>query len=272
MNGIEYMLWWLTERNMIDWRVLSAATIAFWNGQNPYAAIVSNVPQDRAFNPFWTFIILGPLAVFPTPVVSVLIVILAIILISLLAYKEKYSKLQVVCLIGAFSLWSSLGLGNIDWLVLTGGLLLPAPIGLLFLAMKPQTTYPLILVMLLQAYDKGMEKDKIKGAIKELIYTGAPLAILTIVWLAVYGLHTTDIHTNTGNVSIWPYGLIAGVPMMLISLYRRNKKLALASGSFVTPYLSFNSMYAMSVAYPVIGLFSVVIEMLGQLLRAYHIL
>jgi hypothetical protein len=137
--------------------------------------------------------------------------------------------------------------GNTDsfvWL----GLLMPMPVGLFFLTIKPQVTFLVIAVLALRRLDRA--------GLPAVVGAFLPVGIATVLWLLIFGLpnYWFEHMLHSGpDASLWPYGLIAGVPIGVWALYKRSVRLAMLAGPLCAPYLTINSYVAFSYAYPLLG-------------------
>ncbi len=228
---------------LFDFETIMRAARALLAGQNPYRA---GSGTDRFFNPPWALLFAIPLigirsneAVFAV-VVGALVLI--IIFTSLRLSRSPLSALTASLGAGTFG---ALAYGNLDPLVWLG-LLTPLPLGIALLAIKPQATALVIIVLLL----KRLEQKGLMSCVIAIL----PTAMLTAVWLLAFGLPDWNMSGNGGNIGIWPYGLIVGLPLAALAVWRRSIRLAMFCGPLCTPYLSVNSFLGMSYAYPLAGL------------------
>ena len=229
------LLEFLFERNMLDWEAISRGVLAFLSGQNPY--LVGH-DSSRFFNPIWSALLLAPLAELPANMQPITLAVLPLVVAVMLSRHFRFRGLRLLLFLLTPTLWFCIAYGNIDWLVWLG-LLLPTPIGLLLLAIKPQTTVLVILVILLRMKPQHR------------LLAVLPLTFAVAWWVFGYGVYAP--HNNSGNIAWWPYSLILGVPLAVLSLWRKSLKLAMVAGVFCTPYVSVTGLWGLSLATPVFG-------------------
>ena len=121
--------------------------------------------------------------------------------------------------------------GNVEWIPLLG-VLFPAPIALIFYTTKPQATIGLILVTLLLEWDRAQWK----GVLLAII----PTLVLAVVTTAIYGLPPVPGPNNPGQHSLFPYSLLVGIPVLILAMKKRDERLSLFVGPFVSPYVTFH--------------------------------
>lgn len=143
----------------------------------------------------------------------------------LLTQRRIGMTLLLMC--SPLPLWSA-WYGNIEALVLLGAALTPT-IGIWLVLVKPQIGLVMALLFLVQRWDE----TKSIGAVARL---ALPVGVALFVSLMLGMLHTTPVN-EVWNISIWPIGLIIGIPATLIALYYRANDAALFAGPFVSPYL-----------------------------------
>lgn len=233
MSGLEFAWFWLAHRPMIDWAVFMHALQVWLTGGNPYAGI-------EFANPIWTLALLSPFALIPADWQPLAILLVTLILAALLCRRFQLRGPGLVLVMASPVVWWSIGYGNIDALALSG-LLLPAPIGLVILAIKPQATAPLMLITLLKVYDDG--------GLKRAVLSAAPVTMLGLAWLGIYGLHFSNTNFG-GNASLFPYSLILGLPALILAVKVRSERLALLAGPCLSPYASLSSFLGPALVLP----------------------
>ena len=130
-------------------------------GHNPYLVPTFN-------NPPWTLLPLIPFALLPESIGTTFYFVFSVLAYAFVAHKLQARPLAFV----AFMLSSPVLYGlyrlNIDALVLVG-FVLPAPIGLFFVMMKPQMGMAMAMYWLVQAWKTG--------GIKKVALTFGPVVI-----------------------------------------------------------------------------------------------
>jgi hypothetical protein len=222
----------------IDWRLhFYSATLAMLRGESPYGV-------TGVCNPPWLFVALIPAALFGEQFGALLLFAASIIAIGATMWKLSRGKwwaaaLGLTCPLVLAGLYT----GNVDALALCG-LVMPAPLGLLFLAIKPQIGAVAIVWRLARVYQSGGWREVAKAA--------APLTALSIVSLAVFGTQpiraASDAIALTWNCAparwIGQGALVVGVLLAIVAVMAKERGAAWAvtAGAFVTPYLGGQSL------------------------------
>lgn len=125
--------------------------------------------------------------------------------------------------------------GNIDWLALLG-FVLPARIGLFFLAIKPQIGIALILFLV---YRSLLEKKFLK--------TFTPFILVTLASFLLYGFWPLKFGAVQPeyNASAWPISLPFGIVLLVAALHRQKQRLAQAISPLLSPHVMFHSWVSM---------------------------
>ncbi len=153
--------------------------------------------------------------------------------------------------------------GNIDWVVLAA-LVVPAPLGVWLALSKPQLGWILAAIMLL-----AMPRRHAAGTVAAL---AAGLGISYLL-----GMRAPDLATmRLWNSAPWPWGMIAGIPLVIMALLKRDRDLALGASLLVSPYWQFPSFVA---AWPVavrsrlwwlLWLAAMLLQFIGQIVALLH--
>ena|ERR1700690_1980883 len=200
------------------------------SGQNPYLIYRFN-------NPPWALLPLLPFALFPESTGAILYFIFSFFLYAYCAYKLKAEPLAFV----AFMLSSPVLYGlyrlNIDALVLFG-FILPAPIGLFFVVLKPQMGGAMAIFWLVKAWKTG--------GLKSVIITFGPVTIAFGLSFVLFGNWITDGPSENllgavWNTSLWPWAIPIGLALLFVSLRDMRPGFAIAASPFLSPYLAYYS-------------------------------
>ena len=206
-------LHYLTNVN-IDFKVYMNAAKYMLQGSNPYT--VTNF-----FNPTWILSIFLLFVNLPIQYSYSLWFVFSFFGYWLLGYKLKSHPITILAALLSFPVLQGIIWGQLDWFVLLG-MFLPKPIGFLLLATKPQITTG---ILLLWIYEER------KNLLKLLL----PTIVCTILSVILYGFLFVDIQTSlVTNTSIWPWGIVIGIILML-------KKQHFVASAFFSPFLSIQS-------------------------------
>jgi len=220
-----------------DWQAYRAAVLAFLAGQNPYHA---GWGIFRFFYPPWALIALLPYALLPHDAAFFAMAITSSLVLIMLSRRFGLGTLGTFFLLSTPMHLYALGYGNAAWLPWIG-LLLPTPLALIFLSIKPHVTFAVILVVLLREWDRR--------GLYGVMLAAAPTALLTIVWLALWGLPDLG-GPNIGNISLFPWTLLLGIPALAIALHRRSVRMAAFANPFLIPYVTFHGYLGTAFAFP----------------------
>jgi len=209
-----------------DWTIsFKPAAELLLKGGNIFSA-------EGYFNPPWTLFILMPFFNLPNPVAVSFIFTINLFIYFWVALKLQINKfLLLPFIVFGGVLWNSY-IGNIDGLVALG-LILNRPLGLLFLAMKPQVGAPIGLLWLIDEW--------LQGGWKKALRTFLPLALAGALMFLFFGewiIKANQAISNEWNTSPWPYGIPLGVLFLGFAVKQREIRWALVSVPFLTPYLT----------------------------------
>lgn len=234
-QGLDLLWQFLTARRMVDWEVFQVAVALLWAGKSPYFG----TGQQAFYNPAWTAVILSPLVWLPVTWQPLAVALASLAAVALVARQLRIGTIGTFLTLSAPALWYTIGYGNIDALVWFG-LVVPAPIGLLFLAMKPQMT---LWVMAVVVARQGTWGSRAAAIVPLLVIGGASVAL--------YGWRLPAPSRLT--VEWWPYGLALGIPMGLWAVWKRSVRAAILAMPLCTPYLSWSSYLGLSFVNPLMG-------------------
>ncbi len=218
----------------LDWiENYGPAALAVWHGTSPYTV-------DHFFAAPWAVIPLIPFAMMPYSIGRWCLFIIGVCTFAYVAYRLGAKPLTLAFFILSYPVLSDLANGNIEWLAMLG-FVLPPQIGLIFVLIKPQVGIGITIYWLIEAYRQG--------GIQQVIKTFLPLTIVTLLSFASYGfwpMHFLDTlamarniqanHAIDYNASLWPFGLIIGLALVVISVIKKQKNLSIMAGPFLSPY------------------------------------
>ena len=185
----------------------------------------SPVYGGNFYNPPWVLFILAPLGLLSARAGAALIFAL-----NVCAFVLVFVRLRVPC--WALPILLFLGpiataqAGNIDGLCALG-FLLPPQIGLFFILTKPQIGIGLALFWAVDAWVEG-----------RFIKTFSPVIIAYLLSFAVFGWWMGGAIDKPWNVSIFPWGLLIGLPMLAWAILSNRVGWAIAAGPLLSPYIT----------------------------------
>lgn len=213
-----------------DWNVYAQAVLVFLSGGNPYAV-------TGFYNPVWALPFFIPFVMLGAPAGQIAYSAVAYMSFALVAMRLKASIPSLLFFV--FSLpvfWSAVNCVNLDWLVLFS-LFTPAPVALILAMTKPQIGICIAVYILYRAFRE-----------KRLIRTAAPLAILTAITVAIYGLPNVSVLSGAWwNISLFPYSIPVGIALLVIAILRRDKVLTVPASLALAPYFGLTTIAALIV-------------------------
>lgn len=171
------------------------------------------------YNPIYVALIAAPLSLVPFDIAyranAALMFGLYIVALTRL-FKRRVLWLALLAPFGLLIAYY----GNLDALVMLG-VTLPAPVGVWLLLTKPQIGLFAATVMLWKYRNWYM--------------IGAVVAVMGVS-LAMGMIHGGI--SQSWSISLWPWGVVIGMPMLYAALGMRDELLALGAAVFVSPYIS----------------------------------
>ncbi len=217
----------------IDWKeTFYPAARAVLNGQSPYT-----VPTFR--NAPWLVVLLAPFAILPERPGGVLFFLASLILYALTAFRLKASRIALIAFLLSPPVVYGLRMLNVDVFVLLG-FTLPAPLGLFFVALKPQMGAVMIPFWLAQAW----RRNGFRGVAQTFLPFTLACAVSFLIfgnWLAG---RQADLLNSFWNASLFPWSLPVGVVLAALALRDDREDLAMSASPFLSPYLAYHSWAA----------------------------
>ena len=124
---------------------------------------------------------------------------------------------------------------NIDWLPLLG-FVLPPPVGIFFLFIKPQIGIGGVLFFLYTSWKRG--------GLKETVRVFAPVTIALLISFLIFGLWPLGFSqalSYSWNASLWPLSIPIALCLMVLAFRRSEIRFSLAASPFMSPYVLFHS-------------------------------
>jgi hypothetical protein len=229
-----------------DWiQFFKPATLALVRGGNPYDVLnFHNAP--------WTLIPFIPFALMPTRLGSAGFFLLGLACFLYVAYKLSGKPLIMILFITSYPVFSCLNGGGIDWLPMLS-FVTPAPVSLIFAAMKPQIGFGIGVYWLIESWRLG--------GIRTVVKNFLPVTLLLLASFFIYGfwimtfVGKSQNTVNTVNVSLFPYTLPVAFYLLWVAMTKRRARPAMAASPFFAPYHTLFSLAAPLVAlfeYPVL--------------------
>ena len=184
------------------------------------------------YTPPWIAVVLAPLGMLPLQASWAIFTLLSLGTSLVTFHRMGLTRRQLVLLAFSpfvlFNLWH----GNLDSFVLLGSVLSPA-VGVWFLLLKPQLTWPLIALWLFRCRKNYKSRSSI----------ALVLSFLTASAIAGFASlsHLPDPASMPWNTSLWPISIPVGLILLLLAALYDDEKIALASAPLLSPYLAIHS-------------------------------
>ena len=209
-----------------DWVVYRSALQYVITGRDPYNLLGMEL---QFYNPPWALWFLLPFAAIPAPYDFVASICVGFVVYAYVCRKFGGSWFTTILFLTSLPVIQSCFYGQIDWLALVG-LVLPPPIGLLFVALKPQVC---ILVGAYWAYEAWLA-----GGIRAVARLVAPLCVALLVTALVYGPWMLNWERMSNEVAvIWPRLLPVGFGLFVAAFKRGNSRYAIIASPCVSPHV-----------------------------------
>lgn len=222
-----YSLWPLLG---IDWHeTYFPALRKILSGANPY-----DVPTFR--NAPWTMLLLLPFGVLSENVGGILYFIASLAGYAWVAYSLKARPVAFVAFLFSPPVIYGLRMLNVDVFVLVG-FVLPAPVGLFFVLIKPQMGIAMAVFWFAEAWREG--------GVKTVLRTFSPVGIALVLSFIFFGNwivgRQSDLLDSFWNASLWPWALPVGLVLVALSIRDRRSDYGMAASPFLSPYLAYHS-------------------------------
>jgi hypothetical protein len=230
---------YLANFRYIDWPTYRGAALLIIHGQNPYGigmlAEVQNLYPIGYYNPPWMLWPIAPLAILPERIGGALWMAAGVFMFWLLAYQLSRSIYKSSAFILTLPVLYSLYSGQIDPLVLSG-LIMPRPIGLLFLLAKPQIGAGIAVYWIWDTW----RSNGLRAVLRML----APVTIAYLISFIPFGFYLgagQSMINEFWNWSVWPLAIPLGIWLIWWGIKRKREGLALSAAPCLSPYLGFYS-------------------------------
>lgn len=231
-------LYWFQSTHLIhfdaDWNIaFYPASKLLLQGQNPYFV-------GRLHIPVWGLIPLIPFVLLGHDLGGLLLFFFNLFTYAYVGYRLKGKPVALLALLLSPLVFYNLFLGNIDSLVLWG-LLLPPPVGLFLIVIKPQIGIGVVVYIARATW--------LEGGWRKLLLTFAPVTAALAISFLVLGnwvANTSeDVVTAYWNFSFFPWSVPIGLAILIWAMARRKLALSLSASPFLAPYISVGSWFVL---------------------------
>jgi hypothetical protein len=214
----------------IDWKeTFYPVARAVLEGKSPYS-----IPTFR--NVPWTIIPLIPFALLSEKIGGIVFFIATYVAYAWVAHRLKASPVALIAFLLSPPVFYGMRMLNVDILVLIG-FILPAPIGLFLVIVKPQMGIAMVIFWFVEAWRNG--------GIQEVFKTFLPVTVSTLLSFIFFGNwqvgRQSDLPDSIWNASLWPWVIPIGIVLLMLALRDRRKDYAVSASPFLSPYLAYHS-------------------------------
>jgi len=217
-----------------DWvKTFRPATLELLARRSPY-----NIPTF--YMPPWVLIPFIPLAILPEKIGSLIITDVGLLSYIFVIRKLKIRPVAAMAFLLCPATIIGLHAANIDWLIIFG-FIMPPPIGLFLVLLKPQVGAAVALYWLVEAWRLGKVRTTIK--------TFLPISLAYLLSFAIFGpwlLKAGELVDKTGyqgymDISLWPMSIPIGLVFLVMAIRQRKINFAYMASPFLSPYVGANS-------------------------------
>lgn len=238
--GMSWLLAQLAPASLgIDWQLTyRPAALAMMRGENPYELSVA--PTAPFFAAPWGLLPLLPVAFLPPELGRGVIMLggLMVFAVSAVRFGAKPPALALFllsppvlhCIVNA----------NIEWLIVAG-FIMPPPIGLFFVTVKPQTGFAVAIFWLFESWREG--------GLRRVVLVFFPVCIAYLLSFWLYGLWPLRLgnvltYGQSFNASLWPLSIPVGLVLLVTAIRQRHMEWAMPASPCLSPYVLFHSWSA----------------------------
>lgn len=209
----------------VDWSLFfRPAALELLRGASPYNVVGFPSPP-------WLLPPILPLALLPEAVGRALFFLLNLSAFAFTAHYLGAKPLTMFFFLLSPPVLHSLLNGNVDGLVVLG-FVLPPPIGLFFLSIKPQIGAGVAFFWLVEAWRTG--------GVKQVVRTFAPITAAWLAAFAIFGVWITRWEQEIDlwwNASAWPLSIPVGLALLVTAVRTRRIQFAMPAGACLSPYV-----------------------------------
>jgi hypothetical protein len=218
----------------IDWHLtLRPSILTLLTTSSPYTA----TPLAPFAGAPWGLWVLWPVALLPEPVGRAVLLFISLAALTFSARRLGARPFGTAIFLLSPPILHCLLNGNLDWMPVLG-FVLPPPIGLFLLAVKPQRGSVVAIFWLVEAWRRGRWR--------EVLTVFGPITLALGLSLLIYGLWPLNAlfifkSPQTWNASLWPASIPVGLALAWAALRKREIRFAMAASPCLSPYVLFHS-------------------------------
>jgi len=218
----------------IDWHLtLRPSILSLLTTSSPYTA----TPLAPFAGAPWGLWILLPVALLPEPIGRAVLLFISLAALIFSARRLGARPFGATIFVLSPPILHCLLNANLDWMPVLG-FVLPPPIGLFLLAVKPQMGSVVAIFWLVEAWRRGRWREVLK--------VFGPITLALGLSLLIYGLWPLNAlfifkSSQTWNASLWPASIPVGLALAWAALRKREIRFAMAASPCLSPYVLFHS-------------------------------
>lgn len=201
---------------------------AVYHGKSPYIV-------EGFLNPPWAALAVIPFAWLPEKIGRAAFLVASLLAFGVVAFKMGAKPFAFLAFLLSPPVIHCLLNANIDFLPLLG-FVLPPPVGIFFVVIKPQVGFCIAIFWVVQCLRAREWKN--------LFFLLAPLSVATLLSFALFGFWPTRLLGSASfywNSSFWPLSIPIGLALIVVAIRKKAVKPAMAASPFLSPYLAFHS-------------------------------
>ena len=213
----------------IDWfETFRVAGQAVYNGKDPYSVEGFRYPP-------WAVLVTLPFAWMPERIGRAAFLLTSLLAFAYVPFKLGAKPLAFMAFILSPPVLHCLLNANIDWLPVLG-FVLPPPIGIFFVVIKPQVGICVAIFWVIQLL-------RVKQW-KKAFYLLCPISIAYLLSFILFGfwpIRFVEPVSFWWNASLWPASIPVGLVLITAAIRRNNIKPAMAASPCFSPYVLLHS-------------------------------
>ncbi len=217
----------------LDWnRFFYPYSVAVLHGQNPIAW------HDGLFIP-WVLALTVPFALLPPKLGVAALFAFTVVSYVFIARKMGAKELALVAFMFSPPVSTQLLMLNVDVFVFWG-FVLPPPLGIVLLLIKPQVGGVFALFLLLQAWRTGGWRKLGLTIVPSAVVVGLSF-LLFGNWVAAQYAGASVALQKFWNTSLFPLSLLAGIPLLFLAFWKGRSRAAVSATVLCSPYVTLPS-------------------------------
>jgi hypothetical protein len=210
----------------VDWKgAFRRACLELLGGKSPYRV-------TSFINPPWTLLPLLPIALLSPALGSAVMYVLNLFAYIFVVFKLKTNFWLIILFIFFSGMIANSNNGNIEG-ILALGFVFPPQIGLFFVLAKPQMGVAVAIFWMIESWREG--------GFQKILNVFLPVFIAYILSFLIFGFwigNSFRVVDTWWNASIWPKGIPIGLFFLVMAIWKREIKFAIAASPFLAPYLT----------------------------------